>query len=273
MSDARLTRRVLLGSAAAAVAVGLGAAAIEGPRTLAKHLRDDVFPPDNGFIPDAPQGQVRLETVYSHARGQDVSLFTAVPAGHGDGAGLPVCLVLHGASARPPDYEGFGLGRFLTAAVRRGAPPFVLAGADGGLLWWEPGRAPDDDPRKMVTDEMPVWLERRGFDVNHPMAWGWSMGGYGVLGLAESKPGWLRSVAAFSPAVEPGDAIFGGAAALAGQRLGVWCGTSDPLYDNVRQFVGTLPERPALVHYGPGAHTRAFWNSVTLPAFAFLPGT
>jgi hypothetical protein len=117
-----------------------------------------------------------------------------VPHGYGDGAGLPVCLVLHGATARPRDYQGFGLPRFLTAAVHRGSPPFVLAGADGGLLWWEPGRGAGDDPRRMMLSEMPRWLDQRGFDSSRLAGWGWSMGGYGVLGLAEARPGWLRSV-------------------------------------------------------------------------------
>ena len=69
-----------------------------------------------------------------------------MPAGYGSGKGLPVCVILHGASARPADYQPFGFAKFLTEAVKRGAPPFVLAGADGGLLWWEPGHAPGDDP-------------------------------------------------------------------------------------------------------------------------------
>ncbi|HEX5260553.1 MAG TPA: hypothetical protein VFW18_03670 [Gaiellales bacterium] len=33
-----------------------------------------------------------------------------------------------------------------------------------------------------------------------------------------------------------------------------------------------LPEGPPVVSYGPGAHTRVYWNSVTLPAFAFIGG-
>jgi S-formylglutathione hydrolase FrmB len=37
------------------------------------------------------------------------------------------------------------------------------------------------------------------------------MGGYGALLLAETFPGFVRSVAAFSPAVTPGDAVFSGA--------------------------------------------------------------
>ena len=79
---------------------------------------------------------MRLEQVYSHARGQKVDLFTAVPHGHGDGAGLPVCLILHGVTATPSDYQGFGLGRFLTAAVsgarRRSCWPAPTAACSTG---------------------------------------------------------------------------------------------------------------------------------------------
>ncbi len=265
-----ITRRTLLTGAAGVAVVGLGVAAVEGPRTLAKRLRDDVMGKPEAVIPNAPEGQIHLDTVHSKARGQDVSLFTAVPAGYGAGVGLPVCLVLHGATARPPDYQPFGLGKFLTAAVRRGAPPFVLAGADGGLLFWEPGHAPGDNPQAMVLDEMPGWLDARGFDTSRMAAWGWSMGGYGSLRLAEVRPDWLKAVAAFSPAVEPGDRAFAGVDQLAGQPLGVWCGTSDPLYENVQQFVAALPQKPDPLSYGDGAHTRAYWDSVTLPAFAFI---
>ena len=60
-------------------------AAVEGPRTLAKRLRDDVMGKPEAVIPNAPEGQIHLDTVHSKARGQDVSLFTAVPAGYGAG--------------------------------------------------------------------------------------------------------------------------------------------------------------------------------------------
>ena len=41
-------------------------------------------------------------------------------------------VVLHGASASARDLRTFGLGRFVTAAVRAGTPPFVLASTDDG---------------------------------------------------------------------------------------------------------------------------------------------
>ncbi|HYX84975.1 MAG TPA: alpha/beta hydrolase-fold protein [Gaiellales bacterium] len=265
-----LSRRGFLAAGAGALAtIGAGVAVEAGPRRL-REFRNWIERRPDAWIPSAPEGRVRLEQVRSASRGRTVDLFTAVPYGYGDGAGLPVCLVLHGATARPSDFQSFGLGRFLTAAVRRGAPPFVLAGADGGLLWWQPDESGDDDPQRMLLDEMPGWLERRGFDQTRTAAWGWSMGAYGALLLAEAAPGRLRGVAAFSPAVEPGDAVFSSIDRLAGTPVGVWCGRDDPLYPNVRRLVADIPSRPRIVSYAPGAHTRVYWNSVTLPAFAFV---
>ncbi len=221
------------------------------------------------YIPDAPEGRVRLETVYSTARGHEVDLFTAVPAGYGDGKGLPVVVVLHGASATASDLESFGLPRFLTASVRAGTEPFALAGADGGATSWEPG-ADGDNPRRMVVEEMPRWLTERGFDPGRRALWGWSMGGYGALRIAELDPGWAAAVAAFSPAVGTGDAVFDAAGALAPTPLAIWCGREDALYASVRALVDSLVRRPEIVSYADGGHTRVFWNDHTLEAFEFL---
>jgi len=266
-----MTRRSLaLGGLGGVMAAGVGVVTGVLPgRAELKSQYHDWFSP-HPHIPKAPEGEIKLVQVYSHARRQKVNLFTAVPHGHGDGAGLPVCMVLHGATATPADYQRFGLGRFLTAAVHRGAPPFVLAGADGGLLWWEPDSSGSDNPQRMMTDEMPQWLATRGFDSTRLAGWGWSMGGYGVLRLAEVRPGWLRAVAAFSPDVAYSSRVSAADAALSKRPLGVWCGRSDPLFDDVRTFVSALPQRPQIVAYGPGAHTRAYWDSVTLPAYAFI---
>lgn len=234
-------------------------------------LRHRLFPEDGetpGPVPEAPVGDERVERRRSTARGRAVDFYTAVPAGHGDGHGLPVCVILHGASATAADYPEFGFGRFLTDAVVRGAAPFVLAGADGGPLGWEPSGA--DDPARMVHDELPRWCAERGFDTQRVVAWGWSAGGYGVLRLGETYPGFGRAIAAFSPAVSPGDRVFAATDALRGTRIGSWCGLQDPLYDNVVRLSEALPEPQQAGGYADGRHTRRYWNRVTPAAFDFL---
>lgn len=267
-----LTRRQAFAAGAAGIAGAglLGAAAAGNLHDDARRFRDWIERRPDPFVPNAPEGRWSVETVHSAARGRDVDLFTAVPHGYGTGAGLPVCLILHGATARPADFEPFGLPRFLTAAVARGAPPFVLMGADGGLLYWQPDPDGGDDPERMVLEELPRWAEERGFDAGRLAAWGWSMGGFGVLHIAETRPGFLHGAAAFSPAVAPGDDVFDAVGKLAGTPLGIWCGRDDPLYPNVRELVSALPEAPRVLAYAPGAHTRVYWNSVTLPALGFV---
>src|SRR4029079_16424752 len=109
-------------------------------------------------------------------------------------------IVLHGGTGRPHDYEGFGFPQFVTQSALDQNQPFVLAGADGDLLRREPSGS--DNPQAMVVDEMPRWLSDRGFDADRRVLWGWSMGGCGVLRLAESYPDFARAVAAFSPALQ-----------------------------------------------------------------------
>ncbi len=217
----------------------------------------------DALIPDAPAGDERLERRRSAARGREVDFYTAVPADHGDGRGLPVCVVLHGASATAADFAGFGLGRFLTAAVRDGAPPFALAGATGDRLRWEP--AGDDDPQRMAAEEIPAWCAERGFDSGRVALWGWSMGGYGVLRLAESRPRTYRHVEAFSPAISEGDAVFRDADRLDGTPVQLSCGTDDGFYPATEALDALLPGAAISV---PGGHSRTVWNKLTPAAFA-----
>ncbi|MGW3603074.1 alpha/beta hydrolase [Micromonospora sp. NPDC005161] len=257
---ARPTRRGLLlaGAGAGALAVGIGWTA-----------RDLIRPaPARPVPPKAPAGDERLTSRPSAARGRTVDFYTAVPDGYGDGRGLPVCLVLHGASTTARDFSGLGLGRFLTDAVRRGAPPFVLAGANGDRLSWRPsGR---DDPQRMVREELPAWCAEWGFDSARLAAWGWSMGGFGSLLLAGTWPGFLRAVAAFSPAVAPGDAVFASVDRLRGTRLGIWCGRQDDFLADVQALERALPEPAAQVEYADGRHDFDYWGRVIPDAFDFV---
>ncbi|WP_213008162.1 alpha/beta hydrolase [Paractinoplanes toevensis] len=253
-----MRRRILLGGGAAVVTV----ATVAGYR---RRLAEEDL-----VIPAAPAGEQRLLHLPSAARGRTVDVYTAVPAGHGDGHGLPVCLILHGGSKRPADFAGLGLGKFLTDAVRRGAPPFVLVGADGDRLAWRPSGG--DDPQRMVHDELPAWCRKLGYDTTRMAVWGWSMGGYGALLLAEAYPGFARAVAAFSPAVRPGDDVSVAASLLRGTPVGLWCGKQDSLYYNVRALEKRLPERPAAGGYADGRHNFGYWSRCVPNAFDFVAG-
>jgi poly(3-hydroxybutyrate) depolymerase len=263
-----LTRRRLLLAGGGVVAAGVAGSAAWG--TASWPVRRALGLNPAPFIPDADEGRVRLETVSSEAMGSDVSLFTAVPAGHGDGEGLPVVVVLHGSSASAAAFRDFGFGRFVTAAVERGAPPFVLAGTDDGPAGWVP--APGADPVTMLREELPGWLAERGHDARRRAAWGWSRGGYGALRLAQLDPGWAKAWALFSPAVSANDPALRDLSTLDRAPLGVWCGTNDDFYDDVRAVVDRLPTPPEITTYASGAHTRVFWNAHTLEALQWLSG-
>ena len=263
---------VVIGAAWSAVALaalagaGLATGIVPVPDRLRRMFADTG---EDGVIPDVPAGLTRLELRVSQARSREVGFFTAVPDGYGDGTGLPVCLVLHGASATTANYEAFGFGQFLTAAVRAGAPPFVLAGADGGRSRWV-GDGAGDDPQRMLLDEVPAWCADLGFDSSRLAAYGWSMGGYGALVAAIRNPGRLRGVAALSPAVGHGDEVMTHADELDPATTAVWCGTADSLHDNVKEMASHIPGGPAIESYQPGAHTRGYWNRVTPAVFAFV---
>lgn len=253
---AGVTRRAaLLGAGGLLLAAG----AVAGGGLAWRSRGDDA----DALIPDAPPGDERLERRRSAARGRDVDFYTAVPADHGDGRGLPICLVLHGASATAADFAGFGLGRFLTAAVRAGAPPFVLAGATGDRLRWEPAGA--DDPQRMAAEEIPAWGAERGFDSGRVALWGWSMGGYGALRLAQARPRKYRHVEAFSPAIAEGDAVFRDAGRLDGTPVQLSCGTEDGFHPAMEALDALLPGTAISV---PGGHSRTVWNGLTPAAFA-----
>ena len=227
---------------------GVALAAAASWPFLPDRVKNILADPPPAFIPDAEVGRVSLESVYSESRGMDVDLFTAVPAGYGKGKGLPVVVVCHGATATPASFEPFGLPQFLTAAVDAGAEPFALMGAYGSALRWEP-QASGDDPRSMVLDEMPQWMDERGFDASRRALWGWSMGGYGILRMAEIEPGWARAVAAFAPAVRKGDEVFANVDALAARWRELGIGDGD-IVRALRTFNGySGPFREARERY------------------------
>ena len=255
-----------------AAVVGLGAAGAVGwelaPRSVRYGVRGVLGLNPDPFIPDAPEGEVRLERVRSQHLGE-TDLFTAVPHGHGDGAGLPVVVVLHGSSATAADLREFGLARFVTAAVEAGAPPFVLAGTDDGSAGWVPTGS--DDPQAMLREELPEWLSARGYAAERRALWGWSRGGYGALRFIQAEPAWASAVALFSPALHEGDPALDDLSALE-TPWGLWCGENDPFDDGAIALAETAPTPPDPWVRGEGGHTRVYWNDHTIDMMRFLAG-
>jgi putative esterase len=272
----RMVLRGALGAGAAAVAVGTGIVGdlLPGGARLRRAL--GVTGPD-GVVPDVPAGPVRVDRVRSRARGRVVELVTMAPAG--EPASGAVCLALHGRGGGARWFESLGMSRFLTAAVRSGATPFTVVSVDCGqnYLLARDG----DDPRRMITDELPVWLAER--ELPEPVAvLGISMGGFGALGLTPGP----RTVAVISPALFPtwpdakGRNVFRDerewAASeplrnldrLDGTRLGVWCGTEDPFVEPARRLAGAV--RPAVAAFANGAHDAGYWLRVLPDALAFV---
>ena len=268
-----LSRRGLLAGSALALLAGCSPAP-SGP------------PPGPPAVP-IPTGPapllepVTVQRMPSAARGTDVDLVLISPEGV-PASGLPVCLALHGRGARARTFLELGVPAALTAAVRAGIPPFAIAAVDGDHYWVAVGD--EDDPQKMLTDEVPTWVKQR--DLRPPSAvLGISMGGFGALRFARAHPD-LKATAVASAAlfVSWPDArarkVFADEGnwraeepllhpeALRGADLGVWCGESDPFEGADRRLVKAVS--PAVAQFSPGRHEDAYWRGVLPDVLKFV---
>lgn len=279
-------RAVLLGSLGAGLGVvGVGAGmvtdALPGGARLRRAL--GMTGPD-GTVPDVPPGPVHTEREHSAARGTDVDVITMTPDGV-DSAGLPVCLALHGRDASARMFLDLGLPRFLTAVHRAGTPPFAVVAVDGGTdSYWVATRS-DDDPQRMLTEEVPGWLAKRGLRTAPCGVLGVSMGCFGALNYVRRQR--TTPVAAvLSPALfrnwteaaqrgvfsDPG--LWQAKEPLLhideirGVPLGVWCGTEDPFLVAARALIDAA--HPAVAAISSGAHEAAYWLRVLPDALRFV---
>ncbi len=117
----------------------------------------------------------------------DVGWGVAVPKGV-PMASLPVLVFLHGLGGdhRVP-FDYLHLDHDLQVWADAGGRPFAVATVDGGEDWWKPLPGGTDAGR-MVVDEFVPLLRDRGLDVDTLALGGASMGGYGALRLAGSRP-------------------------------------------------------------------------------------
>jgi S-formylglutathione hydrolase FrmB len=203
---------------------------------------------------------------------------------------MPVALVLHGYAAdHRYAFTDLRLQDVQAGLVfgARPARPIVLAAADGGDGYWHP-HADGDDPQGMLMDEFLPLVRTMGVATDEVVAYGWSMGGYGALLLAETYPTVIEKVAVESPAIWPSYHASQGANPTAFDSAADWsahdvvghlrqlgsvpvrvaCGLSDPFIPAARQLAGLLPSGD--VTLAPGAHDSAFWRQWAPGQLRFL---
>lgn len=253
------------------------------PKTGAAQSPDPPTAQESLTKPVAPPESLTIETVHSPARDANVELITMRPKGVG--GRLPVCLALHGRSNTARMFLDLGVPDLLNEAVSGGVKPFAVVAVDGGDSYWV-ARNPQDDPQKMLTEDLPTWLANRGFTAPFS-AFGISMGAYGALNYART-PG-LSAVAAISgalflnwadaksrnafvdearweatePLLHPGD--------VKSAQLGVWCGASDPFITANRQLISKA--NPKVSAISPGDHSATYWKRILPQVISFIGST
>ncbi len=139
----------------------------------------------------------------------------------------------------------------------------------------------------MILSELFPRLAAAGIRTGRFAMFGWSMGGYGALLLAE-KLGSIRVafVAVDSPALwlHPGDSapgafddaadfvrndVFPGRSRLAGIPVRIVCGQSDPFVLATSEFVKGVPDLVA-ADFPVGDHSGAFWSATAAAQLAPL---
>jgi S-formylglutathione hydrolase FrmB len=284
----RLSRRGLITGAAAGVAVAGAAGLVETGLVPGRTRLHGVLglTGEDGVVPDTASGPVESGSFESAARRTKVGWTLIYPHGQKADARLPVVLMLHG---RGGDHKSaindLGADRFLTAAVRVGTPPFVLAAVDGGQDNYWHRRASGDDPQRMLTAELLPLLAKRGLRTERYGVLGWSMGGYGALLLAADVGApRVAAAGAMSPALwhqaaqtaagaydGPEDfrahQVFGRAADLKNVALRIDCGRDDPFAPATRDLREQVRAAGGLQ---AGAHTGGYWRRMLPDQLSFL---
>lgn len=286
-----IRRRTLLGGTA-------GIAAVAGVTALVADAESQAPAPVAQRLPTPPgprgvDAVATTEWVRSQARHRPVRLVLVAPAGL-DRTTLPVCLGLHGLRGNASFYADSGMRRGLGTAWAGGVPPFVVAAVDGGDNYWHPYR-PDDDPGRMILEELPRWLAERGINRATPdgpgvpsLVTGFSMGGAGALMYARERArrgARVRAAAAISPGLftdwrvasrRPFAGISDWAAndplrfypELATTPTGIWVGDRDTFVEATRRYL--VLARPAVGSVTPGRHDGTFYASVLPAMMRFL---
>jgi pimeloyl-ACP methyl ester carboxylesterase len=268
-------RRVIAGGAATAAAMASGSwLAIDRSSALRRrlHERGLLAGPDLPVPSEEDAGDVVYST-FDAADGHAYAWGLWTPPL----ADVELCLVcLHGKGGDERfAFEDLGVHRFVAHA----GLAWAVATIDGGTDYWH-RRASGHDPQTALTAGLlPALAERLGPAVRFA-ALGWSMGGYGVLLLAERNPDPVAAVVAASPAIwtrseaaAPGafdnegdfraNDVLADAGVLDGMPVRIDCGADDVFAGTSRRLLDTVPGSAGGIH--PGFHDSGTWRSL-LPA-------
>lgn len=284
-------RALLLGTTStlavgAAGGVGIQQGVLPGRPWLQRQLGLDGA---MGSVPDVEPGPVERGSFVSAARlGAPTRWALARPPGITGPLPLVVALHAHGHDVETLLGPGFGLPEHLAAAVAAGAPPFQLAMADGGTTYWHE-RQDGEDAGAMIVDELLPLLQERDIPTEQVGLIGWSMGGFGALHLAgmlgsDRVPAAVATSAAIwtdgddaTPSAFDDEAEwaaftpFGRQDDLGGITLRLDCGTGDPFYRAVEDYVEGFPaDADVTATFEPGGHTAGYWRRVLPAQLAFL---
>jgi dienelactone hydrolase len=267
----------------------LGAAGLVVERASVRQWFADLADPDPAApAPRRSPGPSRSGSFASRACARDVGWQLSYPPGARIGDQLPVALVLHGRGGNHGSaVSELWLDRYLADAVAAGTRPFVLAAVDGGDHSYWHRRRSGEDPQAMLSQEFVPLLTGMGLATSRIGLFGWSMGGYGALLLAETVgAARIAAVAVASPALwqraaDTSAGSFDGPAdfaahdvfrrrdRLAGIPVRIACGTGDPFYPAVRAFTPSVPVL-AGTDFVAGGHTDAFWRRSAPAQLRFL---
>jgi enterochelin esterase-like enzyme len=244
---------------------------------------------EDGVVPDVEPGRLERGSFSStHRLGAKTGWALCRPP---DESGpLPLVVALHGAGGNHSTLLGpnFGLPEFLGQAVADGVPPFAIATVDGGNSYWHE-RPSGEDAGAMVVEELLPLLAERGVMTDRIGLLGWSMGGYGALRLggllgpervvavcAVSAALWTdaddASPSGFADAEEYDEfRVTGRQEDLAGIPVRIDCGTGDPFYRAVEDYVDGFPDDADLtVTFEPGQHQAGYWRRMLPAELEFL---
>ncbi len=285
-----VTRRAFLagaGLAAGAAVVGGGLAARFLPwRDWLATVESDLG--DAGLLHAVSGATARTYRLDSSHVPQPVDYAIAWPPGSRPGDPLPVCFALPGRGGGPP----MGFADTVAGLVDGDqVPPYAVVGVAGGVSYWHERSSGEDRLAMLLEELIPLCAARHqlGGRGRGRAVIGWSMGGYGALLAAETRPRLFDAVVAVSPAVwtsyaammlGPRDAfdsaadfarhdVIAHAGKLSGTHLRVDCGTGDPFYGYVTHLVAALPRRPA-GGFGPGGHDHHYYGRVAPAEAKFI---